>query len=104
MKSILLSVLLLIVLSVGLGAKSYRFVACTLDHFESTLAVEFTESATDTQVNRIGVAYGSTANSLNASDLIAQVGYQSFVSKLSEADKYAFSLSGPPVIGGKCSE
>jgi hypothetical protein len=92
------AILVALILATGVFAKSFSFVACTHDHYTATLAVEFIDSAPQAQVERVGVAFGAAANTLDAADLIQAVGYQLFVGQLMDDDRDSFLLDGPPAI------
>ena len=89
-------------LTVPVLAKDVAFTACTADHLTAGLGVTLNDQALAAQPSLeqdVATAFAKTAAELPAEALVEAIGYQTFLSHLSDTTKQAIDdIVGPPVL------
>ena len=104
MKTTILVILLTLLIGIILFARDISYTGCTKDHKIVELAVAIADDAPNSVDVSVRSAFTHAAEALTADVLLSGEGFRVFAAGLTDADKAAITIVGPPVVlDGACT-
>lgn len=106
-RTVLSTLVVLLLLALGASAKEYTFHACTADAFHVALTIDLKDAAIEKNAKipaRVAAAFKATAIALRLDQFLGDEGFATFMSKLTAEDRQALpaQLDYPALLGNDC--